>query len=80
MTSESVLGPWDIAKAFNEDFTTANTTATAFMTAMNYSYDVQNTVALDVDDAGMDPAEAAQKWVDANPDVWQPWVDAAQTS
>jgi ABC-type proline/glycine betaine transport system substrate-binding protein len=24
----------------------------------------------------MDPQEAAQKWVDANPTVWQPWVDA----
>ena len=23
-----------------------------------------------------DPTEAAQKWIDANPDVWQPWVDA----
>ncbi len=31
--------------------------------------------AVDVD--GQTPEEAAQAWVDANQDVWQPWVDAA---
>ncbi|MEA2522490.1 MAG: hypothetical protein QOI81_2136, partial [Actinomycetota bacterium] len=25
---------------------------------------------------GMKDDAAAQKWIDANPSVWQPWVDA----
>jgi glycine betaine/proline transport system substrate-binding protein len=64
-------------KAFNEDLQTKAPAAFDFLSAMNYTNDVQNAVALDVDNGGMDPADAAKKWVDANQDVWQPWVDAA---
>lgn len=64
-------------KAFNENLQTKAPAAFDFLSAMSYTNDVQNAVALDVDNGGMDPADAAKKWVDANPDVWQPWVDAA---
>ena len=49
--------------------------AFAFLSAMSYTNDDQNSIALDINN-GMTPEEAAQKWIDANPDVWQPWVDA----
>ena len=29
---------------------------------------------------GMDPQDAAAKWVDANQATWQPWVDAAMAA
>jgi glycine betaine/proline transport system substrate-binding protein len=43
---------------------------------MSYGNDDQNSIGLDINNK-MDPEEAAQKWMDAHPDVWQPWVDAA---
>jgi ABC-type proline/glycine betaine transport system substrate-binding protein len=42
---------------------------------MQYTIDDQLSISKDISD-DMDPAEAAQKWIDANPTVWQPWVDA----
>ena len=41
----------------------------------NYTNDDQNAIALD-DQQRERPDEAAQNWIDANPDIWQPWVDA----
>ena len=41
---------------------------------MNYTNDDQNSIGLDINN-GMDPEAAAQKWMDAHPDVWQQWVD-----
>jgi glycine betaine/proline transport system substrate-binding protein len=62
-------------KAFNTDLQTDAPAAFAMLSAMSYTNDDQNSIALDIND-GMSPEEAAQKWVDANPDIWQPWVDA----
>ena len=45
------------------------------LSAMQWGVDDQNGVAQDIYD-GMDPADAAQKWIDANQAVWQSWVDA----
>lgn len=36
--------------------------------------DAQAEMVLDVGDAGMTPLEAAQEWIDANEDVWGPWI------
>jgi glycine betaine/proline transport system substrate-binding protein len=65
----------DLYKAFNADLQTDAPAAFAFLSAMSYTNDDQNAIALDIND-GMTPEAAAQKWIDANPDVWQPWVDA----
>jgi glycine betaine/proline transport system substrate-binding protein len=65
----------DLYKAFNSDLQTKAPAAFAFLSAMSYTNDDQNSVALDIHD-GLDPDAAAQKWIDANPTVWQPWVDA----
>ncbi|HUL86330.1 MAG TPA: ABC transporter substrate-binding protein [Actinomycetota bacterium] len=65
----------DLYKAFNDQLQTKAPAAFAFLSAMSYTNDDQNGIALDINN-GMTPAAAAQKWLDANPTVWQPWVDA----
>ena len=65
----------DLYKAFNQDLQTKAPAAFAFLSAMKWTNDDQNGVALDIHN-GMSPDAAAQKWIDANPTVWQPWVDA----
>lgn len=63
-------------KAFNADLETRAPEAFAFLSAMNYDNASQEEIAKGIDVDGMDAAAAAQAWVDANADVWQPWVDA----
>ena len=53
-------------KAFNADLQTDAPAAFAFLSAMSYTNDDQNSIALDINN-GMTPEEAAQKWIDANP-------------
>lgn len=65
----------DLYKAFNANLQSDAPAAFAFLSAMSYTNEDQNSIALDINN-GMSPEEAAQKWIDANPDIWQPWVDA----
>ena len=65
----------DLYKAFSDQLQTKAPAAFALLSALNYTEDDQNGIGLDIS-GGMDPTEAAQKWIDANPAVWQPWVDA----
>ncbi len=65
----------DLYKAFNQDLQTKAPAAFAFLTAMKYTNDDQDSISLDIHN-GMTADQAAQKWIDANPTVWQPWVDA----
>ncbi len=69
----------DLYKAFSDKLQTKAPAAYALLAAMSYTNDDQNGIGLDIS-GGMDPAEAAQKWIDANPTVWQPWVDAAMAA
>jgi glycine betaine/proline transport system substrate-binding protein len=64
-------------KAFNADLGSRAPEAFAFLSAMSYENAAQEEVAFSVDVDGETPEEAAQAWVDANQDTWQPWVDAA---
>jgi len=66
-------------KAFSDQLATKAPAAFAFLSAMQWTNDEQNSVAADIHD-GMDPQAAAQKWVDANPSTWQPWVDAGMAA
>lgn len=66
----------DLYKAFNADLQTRAPQAFALLSAINYTNDDQNGIGLDIS-AGMSPEAAAQKWLDANPTKWQPWMDAA---
>ena len=65
----------DLYKAFNDQLQTKAPAAYAFLVAMSYTNDDQDSIALDIHN-GMTAQQAAQKWIDANPTVWQPWVDA----
>jgi glycine betaine/proline transport system substrate-binding protein len=67
--------PDPLYKAFNDGLEAKAPAAFAFLSAMSYRNDDQNGIGLEISD-GTDPAEAAQTWIDANPDVWQSWVDA----
>jgi glycine betaine/proline transport system substrate-binding protein len=69
----------DLYKAFNVDLQTRAPAAFALLSAMSYTNDDQNAIGLDIHN-GMTPEEAAQKWIDANPTKWQPWVDAAMAA
>jgi glycine betaine/proline transport system substrate-binding protein len=67
--------PDPLYKAFNANLQTKAPSAYAFLKAMQYTIDDQLSISKDIS-GDMDPADAAQKWIDANPTVWQPWVDA----
>lgn len=69
----------DLYKAFNDQLETRAPAAFAFLSAMQWSNDDQNSVGLDINN-GMDPADAAQKWIDANAAKWQSWVDAGMAA
>jgi glycine betaine/proline transport system substrate-binding protein len=67
--------PDPLFKAFNDGLEAKAPAAFALLSAFSYTNDDQNGIGLDISNK-MDPLDAAQKWIDANPDVWQPWVDA----
>ena len=62
-------------KAFNADLQTKAPAAYAFLTAISWTNDDQNGVAFEISE-GTDAAQAAQTWIDANPGVWETWVNA----
>jgi glycine betaine/proline transport system substrate-binding protein len=64
-------------KAFNADLQTKAPEAFSFLSAMSYDNSSQEEVAYAIDKEGTSAEDAAQAWIDANEDVWQPWVDAA---
>ena len=63
-------------KAFNADLATKDPAAFQFLSSFNWTADDQNGVALQIQD-GTDPGQAAQTWVDANPDIWHGWLPMA---
>lgn len=67
--------PDPLYKAFSADLESKAPAAFAFLSAMDWTNDDQNGVALAISEK-TDGAEAAQAWIDANPDLWQSWVDA----
>jgi glycine betaine/proline transport system substrate-binding protein len=71
--------PDPLFKAFNDGLEARAPAAFAMLSAMSYTNDDQNGIGLDISD-GMDPLDAAQKWIDAHPDTWQAWVDAGMAA
>jgi glycine betaine/proline transport system substrate-binding protein len=63
-------------KAFNADLETNDPAAFEFLSNFQWTADDQNQIALSIQE-GTDPEEAAQTWLDENPDVWQAWLPAA---
>ena len=71
--------PDPLDKLFNEKLPTKAPAAFAFLKAFSYTAADQNGIGLDIH-RGMTPEAAAQKWIDANPTAWQPWVDAGMAA
>ena len=67
--------PDPLFKAFHDGLEAKAPAAFALLSAFSYTNDDQNGIGLEISE-GSDPEDAARTWIDANPDVWQPWVDA----
>ncbi|MGZ4764785.1 MAG: ABC transporter substrate-binding protein [Ilumatobacteraceae bacterium] len=66
--------PDPLYKAANAGLEAKNKKAFDFLKKFQLTTDQQNTIAAFIDSDKMDPAAAAQKWVDANPDVVAGWL------
>ncbi|WP_433497319.1 ABC transporter substrate-binding protein [Sphaerimonospora sp. CA-214678] len=66
--------PYELDKIVSKKF--ADTGGKAYELVKNFSWsnDDQNAVADDITNNGMSPEDAAKKWVEANPGVWQAWM------
>jgi glycine betaine/proline transport system substrate-binding protein len=61
-------------KAASAELEGKNPAAFAFLSKLQLTTEQQSEIAGYVDRDGMDPAAAAQKWVDENPDVVAGWL------
>jgi glycine betaine/proline transport system substrate-binding protein len=66
--------PDDLYKAASVKLEDKNPAAYEFIKKFQLTIDQQNEIAALVDSDGMTPADAAQQWVDENPDVVQGWL------
>ena len=69
--------PATITTIVNEDLPEADPVATAFMNALILDEEQIGELESTINDA-KDPQEGAGRWAEDNPEVWQPWVEAAQ--
>ena len=69
--------PARITAIVNEDLPENDPVATAFMDALVFDENQLNDLESTINEVG-DPHEGARRWVQDNPEVWQPWVEAAQ--
>jgi glycine betaine/proline transport system substrate-binding protein len=49
------------------------------MDALIFDEDQLNDLESTINEVG-DPLEGARRWAEDNPEVWQPWVEAAQNA
>jgi glycine betaine/proline transport system substrate-binding protein len=64
----------ELYKAASAGLEEKNPAAFAFLQAFQLTTEQQNEIAALIDSDGMDPAAAAQQWVDENSDVVQGWL------
>ena len=69
--------PASISAIVNEDLPEDDPVATAFMNALILDEEQIGELESAINDA-IDPHEGAGRWAEYNPEVWQPWVEAAQ--
>jgi glycine betaine/proline transport system substrate-binding protein len=69
--------PATITSIVNEDLPQDDPVATAFMNALILDEEQIGDLESAINDAG-DPHEGARRWAEDNPEVWEPWVEAAQ--
>ncbi len=63
-------------KAFNSKLEQKDPKSFAVLKNLTLTTEQQNQIAAYVDSDKMTPAAAAQKWVDANTDIWKAWLPA----
>lgn len=66
--------PYVLNKVVSVKFANSGTPAVTFIKNFSWTNADQNQVAEYIANEGMTDAQAAQKWVDANPTVWAPWL------
>ena len=69
--------PARISAIVNEDLPEDDPVAYAFMDALILDEQQIGDLEIAIEEAG-DPYEGAKRWAEDNPEVWQPWVEAAQ--
>jgi glycine betaine/proline transport system substrate-binding protein len=69
--------PASITTIVSEDLPQDDPVATAFMDALILDEDQLNDLESAINEAG-NPQEGASRWAEDNPEVWEPWVEAAQ--
>lgn len=63
-----------LTKAFTAGLEERAPQAFEFLSNLEITNEQQNEMAVLVDVEGMSPADAAARWVEENPDVWQEWL------
>ncbi len=67
-------------KIASKEFMESGSPAADLVTNFSWTNDDQNVVAAMIAKDGMAPEDAAQQWIDDNPDVWGPWLEATGAS
>jgi glycine betaine/proline transport system substrate-binding protein len=71
--------PAKILMIVNEDLPDDDPVAYAFMNALTLDEEQLNDLESTINEAG-DPLEGARRWAQEHPEVWQPWVEAAENA
>ena len=66
--------PYDLDKIARKAFAESGSPAAEFIRNFHWTNADQNLVAQDIAVNKLSDADAAKKWVDAHPDVWQAWI------
>ncbi|MEU6732497.1 ABC transporter substrate-binding protein [Streptomyces physcomitrii] len=63
-----------LQKFLNTDFAKSGSAAAKFLKAFHWTKDDQNTVSELIASQGLSADEAAERWVEKNPEVWKEWL------
>jgi glycine betaine/proline transport system substrate-binding protein len=72
--------PYHLNKLISTKFAGSGSPAVTLVKNFNWTNDDQNTVSTYIAKDGMKPADAAQKWIDANPDKVAAWLQGTGAS
>ena len=67
--------PYKLNKLISKKFADSGSPAVGLVKGFQISNEDQNLVATDIAEKGMDPDEAAKKWIEANPDKVDAWLN-----
>ena len=72
--------PYHLNKLISKKFADSGSPAVTLVKNFTWTNEDQNTVASYIGQDGMKPADAAQKWIDANPDKVNAWLQGTGAS